>query len=171
MTERIITQERLKELLHYNPDTGIFIWKVKKSRVSIGDTAGSRCHKYLTVKLDQVRYLSHRLAWLYVYGEWLNKDIDHINRVTTDNRICNLRPATRSENSQNRGIQSNNKFGLVGVSECKRTNKYRAYITINKKFIALGTYETPELAHEAYLMAKLKIHTFNPVVNYLHSTV
>jgi len=148
----IITQDYLKSVLSYDPETGIFIWLVDKSiRSRSGSIAGSiRKNGYRAISVSSNRCLSHRLAWLYTYGYWPNQ-IDHINGNRSDNRISNLRECTASQNSMNRGVQSNNIVGLKGVS--RHMNKFKSRICLNGNVKYLGIYDTPEEAHEAYKKA------------------
>ncbi len=113
----MLTQERLKELLHYDPNTGHFRWKVSNAyTVIVGQIAGWNNGKSARrINIDMKPYLAHRLAWFYVYGEWPNQ-IDHINRNRMDNRICNLRNATNSQNQANMKAKSNNRLGIRGLS-------------------------------------------------------
>jgi len=138
-----ITQARLKELLNYDPETGIFTWRVNR-RATQGSKAGARhpTQGYIAIKIDSVLYRAHRLAWLYVYGVWPPNDIDHINRVRDDNRLSNLRLATRAQNCQNRRIRSDNVTGTTGVCRYKKTQKWRAYIMIRKRQKELGVYDS-----------------------------
>ena len=95
----MITQFRLKELLDYLPDTGEFVWKISHPRAGKGRIAGAKdYHGYVVIRLDTVLYKAHRLAWLYVKGEWPEKGLDHINQNKSDNRIENLEWVTRKEN-------------------------------------------------------------------------
>ena len=100
-----LTAERLREVLAYDPDTGVFTWKARTSpfsRVNVGDVAGNlRRDGYIEICVDGRKHQSHRLAWLYVYGEWPADQIDHINGIRTDNRIANLREANNAENHHN----------------------------------------------------------------------
>ena len=98
----------------------------------------------------------HRLAWLYMTGEFPNGQIDHINHVRNDNRWCNLRVVNNQENHKNRPKQKNNKTGIVGVAFNKRTSKYIAYITVNKKRVSLGYFDDLEKAKETRLNANVK---------------
>lgn len=165
-SNNIISQSRLKELLSYDPNTGVFTWAVKYgSHAVVGKVAGS-LHKatgYWTIRLDKVLHKAHRLAWLYVHGAMPDCQVDHINHDRGDNRIVNLRLATRGDldNGQNRkGINANNTTGFLGVSYCKQTGKYRAQIICNRKRVPIGRYKTPEEAHEAYLAKKRELHPF-----------
>lgn len=154
-----ITQNILKEILDYNPETGLFIWKKRISKcIKIGKLAGFLDNRgYIRITIYKKKFSAHRLAWLYVYGKWPNNIIDHINRIKTDNRINNLRDVSDSENKENRSIPSkSNTTGFLGVS--KNRWKFRATIRVNKIKINLGTFDTPEEAHQYYLNAKKELH-------------
>jgi hypothetical protein len=158
-----LTQERLKEILDYDFETGIFKWKkiTGYGAQFSGREAGTlTSNGYLKIGIDQKRHRSHRLAWLYVYGYLPLNDIDHINGIRTDNRIINLREVTRSENLQNiKTHHIDNKSGLLGVSYSKAAKSYVSQISINGKYTYLGCFKTKELAHLAYLDKKREIHS------------
>lgn len=158
-----LSQSRLKELLHYNPKTGVFTRRIATSRrVKSGDIAGSKNGDgYILIMVDSKRHLAHRLAWLYMHGVWPTDQIDHINGDRADNRRCNLREATRAENAQNTIARPNNKVGYLGVT--KDRSKYKAQIGVDGAIINLGLFATPEQAHQAYLSAKAKFHNFQPI--------
>lgn len=160
-----ITQDFLKKHLHYCPDTGVFTWvKSTTKRPRIGAIAGTLTKKgYISIGLEKRRYLAHRLAWLYVYGTFPKDQIDHINRIKTDNRIENLRECSNHENHQNK-INPIRPDHLTGTCYFKRTGKWVAYIDHKGKRIHLGYYMTQEEAHKEYLKAKKAYHTFNPTV-------
>ena len=141
-----LTAEKLRMLLHYEPATGIFTWKVRAANsVKVGDIAGCPDGQgYLRVRVQSQRYRAHRLAWLYMYGEWPEDQIDHINRVRTDNRICNLREVTNKQNGQNAGKYSHNTSGHTGVSWNKHRSKWRAHIRHSQKSIRLGDFTNIE---------------------------
>ena len=143
-----LTAEQLRSILHYDPATGIFTWKVGcSSRVKVGYIAGSLDGDgYLRIRLQSRKYQAHRLAWLYVYGVWPKDQLDHINRNRSDNRISNLREVSHKQNHQNRSKPSNNTSGHPGVSWDKRDSKWRAQITHNQKKIHLGSFTTLEEA-------------------------
>jgi hypothetical protein len=166
----MISQKSLKSKFHYCPETGIFTSHIvtdKRGRKWGGREIGcvnSRDrdkYRYISIgnRANQKKYPAHRLAWLYVYGEWPTDQIDHINGNKLDNRIVNLREADHKLNSENiYKPQSNNKSGYRGVIFFKRDNNYQAQITTNKKRIHLGYFKTAQEAHEAYLNAKFILH-------------
>lgn len=157
-----ITQSRLMCLLNYDEKTGVFRWKISPSnRAAVGSVAGSLHNRgYRQINIDGTPRLAHRLAWLYVYGEFPEDQIDHVNGVRTDNRIANLRKATNAQNNQNqRSAHARNTSGKLGVS-IFRNNKFLAQIGFNGKSHYLGYYDSAEDAHEAYVKAKRKLHEF-----------
>lgn len=153
----MITEERLKNQLIYDPDTGIFKWKVNKGRVKVGDIA---CNindtGHVRIIIDGTRYYAHRLAWLYTYGEFPDGMVDHINRVKDDNRIANLRVVSKSQNAMNTKLHKHNTSGYRGVSLHKKSNKWKAKIEKDKVQIQLGLFKTKEEAAEAYMIASIK---------------
>lgn len=158
-----LTAARVRELLHYDPLTGVFTRRVATGRHGC-HTAGSIVGTlddggYLRAGVDGRTYRLHRLAWLYMTGEWPARDVDHRFRIKTDNRWSELRAASRGENLQNRTTaQSNSRHGVLGVSPNKKG--WRARITIAGKDHNLGTFQTPEIAHDAYVKAKRLLHPF-----------
>lgn len=160
-----MTSEKLKELLHYDPETGVFIWKVdRRGPAKAGTIAGRiKDNGYRDISVYSKRYQAHRLAWLYVYGVWPKEQLDHINGLPDDNRISNLREATNAENNQNIGKYSNNTSGYIGVDRQHKTNKWRARIQVDRVPTCLGLFDTPEEAYAAYLKAKEALHEFQPV--------
>jgi hypothetical protein len=153
-----VTQDRLKELVHYDPVSGIFT-RIKDvaGNAKAGDQLRStNSHGYLQARIDGKYYVLHRLAFLYMNGAMPDVDVDHINRDRSDNRWGNLREATRSQNLRNAGAYKANKSGYRGVSLKKKTNKWVAQISLDKKLHHLGYYETAEDAHAAYLEAAKK---------------
>ena len=162
MTDKELTQDRLKECLRYESDTGYFFWlKRNSNRIKIGDQAGTKqnCDGYAEIQIDGVLRKAHRLAWLYVYGAFPQGQIDHINGDRFDNRIVNLRDATPQENAHNqKQAHKRNKSGFLGVI-AKPWGAFCAEIRVDKKKIYIGSYPTAELAHQAYLEAKARLHT------------
>ncbi len=160
--ESLLSYERLLEVLSYDTDTGIFINKITRSNNALeGNIAGNTNtidNKYLEIYLDGKHYAAHRLAWFFAYKIWPLNDIDHIDGNKSNNKIANLREATRSENLYNRGNRKDNTSGYKGVCFDKRSGKYRAYININGKQKSLGYHYTAEKASEAYKLAAKELH-------------
>ena len=137
----MITAETVRELLSYDPETGVFKWKVRVSKkVRIGDIAGhARADGYCVIRIRGKFYLAHRLAHLMMTGSWPNGDIDHINGSTSDNCWVNLRDVSRRDNLKNSRRRNDNTSGVTGVT--RRYRKWRVEIRVNKKQIHLGSYE------------------------------
>jgi len=138
----LLTQERLKEVLSYDPETGVFT-RIRTTcpRAQAGKVVGSKSDEgYLRVRIDGQLYPLHRLAWLYMDGKFPKGDVDHINHDRTDNRIRNLRVVTPSENMKNQAMRCTNTSGVMGVSWNKRDNKWMAYIWSKGKMKHLGRY-------------------------------
>ena len=152
-----LTHSRLCEYLSYDPDSGVFTRKLTQRRWKAGTVIAGRPdgHGYRVIGIDGQSFRAHRLAWFYTTGQWPPNDIDHINGIRDDNRWCNLRPATRAQNLRNSSAKPN-KTGFKGVH--KHGHRYRAAIRLNYKHIRLGSFETPEAAHEAYCRAAIRLH-------------
>jgi len=159
-----LTEDRLKEVLDYDTDTGIFIWKerVKSDDAWLswgGKVAGCTRHDgYISIRVDDKQYLAHRLAWLYTHGYLPENDIDHINGNTGDNRISNLREVSHACNMQNQKIRSTNKSGITGVSWDKRRKKWHVNISINNKQTYTGRFNNKLDAAKARYAAEQKHH-------------
>lgn len=159
MAKSDLTAQRLREVLHYCPDTGVFTWLVRVAyRINVGRAAGSiNAHGYTHIRLDNTVYLAHRLAWLYVFGVWPVSHIDHINGVRGDNRISNLRDVSASVNGQNRKrAQSNSSSGALGAYRFK--TRWASSIYVSGKTRHIGYFSSAEEAHAAYLRAKRLLH-------------
>ena len=155
--ESHVSYDLLQELLDYSPDTGIFTWKTRDRKHFATDgrwktwnarftdkAAGCLCktNGYLLISIDDRLYKAHRLAWLYVYGEWPSEQVDHVNRDRSDNRIANLRLACTHINSQNASRRHSNTSGHTGVYWQKRERKWEARVTWHRRGITLGSYKS-----------------------------
>lgn len=146
-----LTQFRLKELVHYNPLTGLFTWRESRVGVSKGSLAGSlEKNGYIRIRIDYVKYNASRLAFLYMTGKLPEMLVDHRDRNRSNNIWLNLRPATYQENMRNRKLSKHNTSGFAGVSWDSGKLKWRARGVIDSKKVCLGYHATPELASEAY---------------------
>jgi hypothetical protein len=148
---------RVRELLHYDAETGKFTWLVSRRYVvKAGDEAG--CVKsagYRYIQIDGKAYRSHRLAWLITHGCWPSLVIDHMNGNKDDNRIANLRDVTKQQNACNNNLQRQRTSSrFPGVSLRKKTGKWGAYLTRDNKTKALGVFDTEEEAHAAFIAAR-----------------
>lgn len=161
MTKDLITYEEVNALLNYDPETGILTWKVDRgSNNKAGGVAGGISeHGYIRISLNSIRYTAHKLIWLLYYGEHPSSKIDHINRDGLDNRICNLRLVSVSDNNFNRSIQKNNTTGYKGVCQKKSTGKYWAQIYKNGKMTYLGSFHDMNDAILAYEKAAREIYS------------
>jgi hypothetical protein len=151
----MLMHERLREVLHYDAETGEFRWIVAAGpRAKIGAIAGSfDKNGYRVIRIDGRAYKAHRLARFYITGAWPPAQIDHADLDKTNNRFSNLREATGSQNQWNQRAYSNNKSGLKGVSWDKQHSKWLAQIKVYGKVRHLGRFTTPEAAHAAYVAA------------------
>lgn len=161
MAKTDLTAQRLRELLHYDPETGVFTWRVFRGRTAKpGTVAGSNSHGYTIIMIDGRGHGAHRLAWLYVHGVWPAGQIDHTHGNTADNRVSQLRDVTRSVNKQNiRKARIDNKSsGLLGAYWHNISNKWMSHISFGGKKRHLGMFATAQEAHEAYIAAKRQFH-------------
>lgn len=155
-----LSAARLRELLSYDPATGVFTRRVSVKGYRAGEVVGCRetTWGYIVIGVDRRKYQAHRLAWLYVYGVWPENDIDHRNGVRTDNRIENLRDVSRSVNLQNiRSPKSTSQTQMLGVS-VYRNGRFSAQIKVAGRKRHLGYFDTKEQAHNAYLIAKARFY-------------
>lgn len=159
MATAILTAARLRELLSYDHDSGDFRWRGKpRQSVNVGDVAGYVTSAgYVRIKIENSRYMAHRLAWLYVYGDWPAGEIDHINGVQGDNKIFNLRILSRRGNQHSQTkVPVNSKSGERGVTQ--KGGRFVARIFNDGASINLGTYNTKMEAKAAYWTAKKRLH-------------
>jgi hypothetical protein len=144
-----LTRARLRELVDINLHTGWVTWKIPRQGVRVGDRAGSVGNRgYRVICLDHVRYLEQHLVWFYAHGYWPRNQLDHINRVRADNRLCNLRAATRSQNYANSGVRCTNKLGVKGVRQVGK--KFMAELGQKGRWYYLGMHDTIEGAIAAH---------------------
>ena len=173
MTSPILTQAILKALLHYDPETGLFTWlprdvswfpslhqcKVWNANYAGKDAGCINAQGYISITLLLKALRAHRLAWLYVYGEWPPCHLDHINHVRTDNRICNLRGASHQINGMNTSMYRRNTSGVTGVS--LKDGFWIAQININKKRKYLGRSKDKDEAIALRKQAEIE-HGYHP---------
>ncbi|GAB1578669.1 HNH endonuclease [Bordetella petrii] len=156
-----LTAERLRELLAYDRETGIFTNLICRGPNSPkGAVSGYRTDEgYWSIGIGGKYYKAHRLAWLYMTGEWPKGQIDHRDWNKSNNRWRNLREASHSGNMQNlSGPQRNNRSGHLGASYHARSGRFQAQIGVNGRPKYLGLFDTAEEAEAAYLKAKRAFH-------------
>lgn len=173
-----LTAELLRQLIDYDPETGVITWRPRKeksrhdrmwnTRFAFKVAGTTDTNGYLCVSFRCVKHRAHRLAWLYVHGRWPADQLDHINRDRADNRLANLRECTGAENHQNRGVRA--KSGVQGVRWHKQGQKWQARIRINGREVYLGLHETVEAASQAYQEAKGKYHRFGTAQTSKHKS-
>lgn len=152
-----LTYERLKSLVVYEEETGVFRWLATTRATKAGEVAGgTRANGYVALTIDGVTFYAHRLAWLWKNGTWPKNHVDHINGDRADNRIANLRDVTVSHNSHNtQRLGPRNTTGYRGVA--KYMDKYIAQMMVDGVSTAIGMFDTPEAAAEAYRKRHIEI--------------
>ncbi len=159
-----LTQDYLKSILDYDKDTGVFTWKNRcdvQQRINsrlVGTVAGSLRNDYLVIAIFRKKYPAHHLAWLYVYGEFPKLLLDHFDMNPKNNRISNLRLATRAQNGMNRLKQPNNTSGWKGVSRRRGRKWWEAKIMVRGNSIHLGNFNCPTAAYISYCKAAKELH-------------
>lgn len=155
-----LTAQHLREILDYDPETGNLTSRVNRGTIKIGQRLGSAHNKgYLLIGIDGKKYLSHRIAWLWMTGQWPKDSVDHMNGEKTDNRWSNLRDIPQSINVQNQHrAHRHARSNLLGATWHSRDKVWTAQININGKRCHLGSFSTDVEAHEAYMKAKSKYH-------------
>lgn len=149
----MISQERLLEVLRYNPETGELRWIARRRKIKVGSVAGCvKVHGYRVIVVDGVMHYAHRLAFVMMTGE-CPAEVDHINRDRADNSWENLRPANKSQNGGNRNLSPRNTSGIKGVSWNKKLGKWHALIKVNGQKRHLGVFDDIYHAAEAYRIA------------------
>lgn len=154
----------LRRALDYDPGTGLLFWRVREdvpartNKRFAGKPAGGPDgqYGYITIRLYDRLYQAHRLVWLHVHGVWPEAVLDHIDGNPTNNRLENLRPATRAENNRNKIGKGVTPY--KGITREPGTNRWVAQIQLGKKNHRLGSFDTPELAHAAYCEAAARYH-------------
>jgi len=155
MKSKNLTSERLRELLSYSEETGLFTWRInRQGHAKAGDVAGNMGRHYWYIGVDGSYISAHRLAWLYVHGEWPEGEIDHIDQDKTNNRISNLRDVSRAVNVQNTTARKG-----YTITD----GRYVVDILANGKRYSIGSYKTEEEAKNAYLSAKRVLHEDCPI--------
>lgn len=166
-THPIITQSRLMSLCLYDPATGIFTWRIARPKCKPGAVVGVREPRgYVVAKLDYRLYYLHRLAWLYMTGEWPVDDVDHIDRDKSNNRWGNLRAATAKQNAENSGLRKSNRSGVTGVS--KWNGYWVARIKSNYKSKTIGYFKDFDSAVKARKEAEKTVFTHAPLQSSCH---
>lgn len=156
MTRRSLTQARLKALLRYDRETGLFTRLVTVANQRAGTIAGNlKPDGYYVIKVDRVTYQAGRLGWLYVTGEWPNPEVDHIDTIRSNNRWRNLRIATKAQNKRNSKMRSDSKNKFKGVKR-EKNGRYGARIWVDGTMIYLGCFENEERAAAIYRSAAAK---------------
>lgn len=156
MADQIISQQKLKEIFDYKD--GNLYWKKSRQRGNAGTKAGSlNVDGYIHIKVDKKRYRGHRLIFFYHYG-YFPVEVDHINGIRNDNRIENLREATKSQNAHNKQKQINNKSGVKGVYWRKDANKWAVQIGLNGKKYHFGHYKDFKEACFIALQKRYELH-------------
>ena len=160
-----LTAARLRELLNYDPETGLFTWRVtRRGTARVGSQAGNvrppKMYRYICV--EGRHYKAGRLAWFYVYGAWPSQQIDHADGDRLNDAIKNLRDCSNAENSQNRGMRSDNTSGYPGVTWNKARRKWQAQVKADGANHNAGLFADRAVAFEAYLCKKRQLHSFQP---------
>jgi hypothetical protein len=152
----MLTAERLREVLNYDPQTGEFRWRIDRGRrFKAGMVAGSKTHRgYIVIRIDDALHWAHRLAWLHMTGEWPTGEMDHKDRNGINNVWSNLREASRGQNMVN--SVHRNLTGFRGVN--RKGARFQAQLKQGGRILTLGTFDTPEEAHAAYRAAAEKLH-------------
>jgi hypothetical protein len=155
----MISHKELRQVLAYDPETGLLTWAIQKSGVRFGRMAGSiRLDGYSAVRVNKTRYLAHRLIWFWMTGRWPENEIDHRDRNPANNRWINLREATSQQNKVN--SKSYSRHGIKGICFTPRlkTKPWSAHIRRNRQQVNLGYFATKEEAHQAYCEAAKSLH-------------
>lgn len=150
-----LTQEIVRSRLGYRQDNGEFFWRHNGKKAGCKNVHPSQ--GYVVIRIAGKLFRAHRLAWLYVHGEWPKNEIDHINGDRSDNRICNLREATSTQNKMNTSLRSDNKSGVRGVSWHKQVGMWRATIKFDGKQRLVGLFHSLDEARHARKLAEAEV--------------
>lgn len=167
-----LTATRLRELLHYDPLTGVFTWRIggggggRWGHIPAGTVAGSKSHNYWEVSVDGVRVLAHIAAWLYMTGEWPRDQIDHKDRNGSNNRFDNLRESDQGQNLCNTSLRSNSASGFRGVKLHRASGLWQARVQFRGQEISAGYHPTAEQAAKARDTLAIKLHGVFVVLNF-----
>ena len=154
-----LTIDRLKEVLSYDPETGVFTHISPRKKIRVGEVSGhlDSSNGYITLRIDKKKYYGHRAAFLYMTGNWPNNVVDHIDGNRSNNKWENLRDVTRTVNQQNiKKAPASSLSGKLGAF--KKKNRWASSIKSSGKVVRLGSFSTPEEAHAAYVSAKRNLH-------------
>lgn len=160
-TTALPTQAQIKELFHYDPETGVFLWKVALSK-KVKPLSAAGCLNgagYVQIGFYKQLQLAHRLAWIYMIGKWPNHEVDHIDGVRTNNSWSNLREATPKQNRENLPLSKKNTSGFRGVTWHKKAKKWCAQVTHNYKGFYIGLFDTAEEAAKAAAHKRAELFT------------
>jgi len=172
----MITQKELKRELKYDPKTGIFTRRKTKGKIKKGSVAGWLCKGYIRIRVNNEEHTANRLAFLYMDGYLPERETDHINRNTIDNRYSNLREVSTACNQRNRGNPCNNTSGVKGVCWSKKSNKWGASVMVSKKTKYLGLYDDFDDAVCARLAAEQALNwsgcdSSSPAFKYVRANI
>lgn len=157
----MLTQERLKELISYDPVDGTFCWKVTRSNRAVAGKVAGKCKDskgYSVIRVDKRLYRAHRLAYLYITGEWPESDVDHKNNNRADNRWENLRASTRSQNIANKATPASNKSGVKGVCWNVAHQRWLVTLRVEGRHKYIGEFRCKKTAVRAVREARQRFH-------------
>jgi hypothetical protein len=156
-----VTQQQLKEVLHYDPETGIFRWRFSvANRIKPWDVAGyNQGNGYLRVSINSKKQYLHRIAWLYMTGNWPDDEIDHIDGIRSNNSFLNLREVTSKQNKENQKLAKNSTSGYRGVCWSKKDKRWFGHVIHNNKKYLAGYFKNKEDAIQAVAAKRAELFT------------
>lgn len=167
----LLTATQLREVLHYQPETGLFTWRIKRGNKAAGSIAGCIDPEgYWTIGLNYSSHRAARLAWLYVMGSWPTAEVDHKDRNRANNAWSNLKMATHTQNAVNASDRLRNTSGYRGVVKVKRTGKWLAKVVAEGKQHYFGTHGSAEQAARAYDVGVRVLHGEFAILNFPEPT-